>query len=202
LKTGCVILAGGKGSRLGRDKAWVDLGGQTLLERAVANLELIGEQIVIVTANGQQLPPLRPLARLKIVTDINPGQGPLVGIYTGLMNSPRQNNMVVACDMPFLNRRLVEHMLSVAPGFDVVVPRLGARLEPLHAVYARSCLAPIASLLARGSLKIDCLLELVRVRYIGEDELVRFDPSRLSFFNINTPEDLARAQELISRSQN
>lgn len=104
--------------------------------------------------------------------------------------------------MPFLSRRLVEYMLEVAPGYDVAMPRLeNGQLEPLHAVYAQSCVAPIEALLAQGSLKIDRFLDRVAVRYVEEAELTRLDPAHLSFLNINTPADLARAEELLSRSR-
>jgi molybdopterin-guanine dinucleotide biosynthesis protein A len=201
LKTGGIILAGGKGNRLGLDKAWVELGGQTLLQLAIGKLDGLCHEIIVVAAAGQKLPLVGASVGLKTVIDIASGQGPLVGIYTGLKNSSQQYNVVVACDMPFVSRRLLDHMIKISPGFDVVMPRLLAKLEPLHAVYGRSCLAPIEALLTQGSLKIDRFLDRVRVRYVGEGELVGFDPTMLSFFNINTPDDLARAKELISERQ-
>jgi molybdopterin-guanine dinucleotide biosynthesis protein A len=87
-------------------------------------------------------------------------------------------------------------MLGLREGFDLVVPRLDGLVEPLHAVYARSCLAPMERLLEQGKKRINALFGLVRVRYVEADEIDRFDPRRLSFFNVNTRADLERAQQL------
>jgi len=88
-------------------------------------------------------------------------------------------------------------MIGVSAGFDLVVPRLGDMVEPLHAVYSRACLAPIECLLKQGNLSIRELFTLVRVRYVEAEEIDRFDPGHLSFFNINAKADLERARRLI-----
>jgi molybdopterin-guanine dinucleotide biosynthesis protein A len=98
--------------------------------------------------------------------------------------------------MPFLNQALLRYMLELRAGFDLVVPRLGELVEPLHAVYAKSCLAPMERLLEQGTMRINALFELVRVRYVEADEIDRFDPRHLSFFNVNTRADLEKAQQL------
>jgi molybdopterin-guanine dinucleotide biosynthesis protein A len=196
LNIGCILLAGGKGSRLGRDKTWIELDGKTLLQRALSNLTFLGSEIVIVTAAGRVLPPVATPVSLKVVNDVTAGQGPLVGIYTGLLNSAFQYNLVTACDMPFVNRGLVDYMGSLVQGFDVVIPRIGNLHEPLHAIYSRGCLDAIEHLLAQGSFKIDSLLKRLNVCYVGEEDIERFDPARLSFFNINNSADLKRAEEL------
>jgi molybdopterin-guanine dinucleotide biosynthesis protein A len=197
LNAGCIVLAGGKSSRLGQDKALVELGGQTLLQRSVNNLEFLGNEIVVVAAPGQRLPEIAATSRLKIVRDITSGKGPLVGIYTGLCASAYPLSFVVACDMPFVRRALVEKILGAASGYDVVIPRRPQGLEPLHAAYAQSCIGYIETLLNVGRYKIDSLLETVKVRYLEENEIRSIDPEGMSFFNINTPADLARAVELI-----
>ena len=138
--------------------------------------------------------------KLKIVTDIYPGKGPLVGIYSGLVNSSSFYNLVVACDMPFLNKHLISYMLDVADGFDVIIPRLGNMVEPLHAVYSKNCLKSIEKLLAEDSLKIDRLLKIVKVRYVEAREIDSFDPEHLSFFNVNTKADLDIARGLAERA--
>jgi molybdopterin-guanine dinucleotide biosynthesis protein A len=196
LNIGSILLAGGKGSRLGRDKAWIELDGKTLLQRAVSNLSFLGSEIIIVTATGRVLPPVVAPVSLKVVNDITAGQGPLVGIYTGLLNSAFQYNLVAACDMPFVNRGLVDYMGSMVQGFDVVIPCIGKLKEPLHAIYSRECLDAIEKLLAQGSLKIDSFLERLKVCYVGEADIERFDPAHLSFFNINNSADLKRAEEI------
>ena len=185
--------------RLGRYKASVEINGQNLLQRVVSRLGFLGGEIIIVIAEGQP-PPLTDYPKLKVITDIYPNKGPLVGIYSGLLNSGSAYNLVVACDMPFLNRRLLGYILEVSAGYDVAVPRLGKVVEPLHAVYSRQCLGAIKQLIDQDSLKIDRLLEQVKVRYVETNEIDSFDPEHLSFFNINNKKDLETARELAGRA--
>lgn len=193
-----VILAGGKGSRLGREKAWVQINGQTLLERAIDKLGFLGKKIIIVRAPGQELPPFDITEDIEIVTDIYPGKGPLVGIYSGLVAGGADTSFVVACDMPFVNVDLARYMLSLSPDFDAVVPEYNNFLEPLHAVYSGKCTDLIRDLITRDEYKVDRLLDSARVRYVKENELNRFDPEHLSFFNINKLHDLHKAEEIAS----
>ena len=196
MEIGCIVLAGGKGLRLGRDKAFETVDGQSLLHRVVTRLSSFSSEIIIVTAKGKSLPQFFDKPSFRIVADAYPGQGSLVGLATGLAASKAHYNLAVACDMPFLNQALLRYMLGLAAGFDVVLPRLNGLLEPLHAVYARSCLAPMERLLERKEMRINALLGLVRVRYVEAEEIDRFDPRHLSFFNVNTGADLERAQQL------
>ena len=194
-----IVLAGGKGLRLGRYKALVELSGESLLQRVVSKLSFLNSEIIIVIAEGQQPPQVTGYQKLRIVTDAYPGKNPLVGIYSGLLSSESPYNIVVACDMPFLNQHLLGYMLHISAGFDITIPRLGNMFEPLHAVYSKRCLKIVEKLLGEGSFKIDRLLNLVRVRYVDVEEIDSFDPEHLSFFNINTKEDLKTAERLINR---
>ena len=126
MKTGCVILAGGKGRRLGRKKAWVELGGKSLLQHAVSNLEFLNSEIVIVKALEGELPPVSAGVNLKVVQDSVGGKGPLAGILAGLVNSKYRYNLITACDMPLLNKGLVKYMISSVKDYDAVVPRRGS----------------------------------------------------------------------------
>jgi len=199
LDIGGIVLAGGKGIRLREDKALKTISKRTLLEQVVFRLGLLGGDIPIVIASGRRYPQLAGYPRLRIAGDIYPGKGPLGGIYSGLKASDSFYNLVVACDMPFLNRDLLLYMVEAAIGFDLVVPRLGNLIEPLHAVYTKDCLAPIERLLEKDSLSVRGLFPMVRVRYVEAEEIERFDPEHLSFFNVNTGADLERARELIER---
>jgi molybdopterin-guanine dinucleotide biosynthesis protein A len=192
----CIVLAGGKGLRLGRDKASEIVGDSSLLQRVISSLSLFDSEIIIVTADEQSLRQSFGYTKLKIVADAYPGKGTLGGIYTGLAASDSFCNLVVACDMPFLNHDLLRYLIQFSPAFDVVVPRLGNMTEPLHAVYSKDCLVSIRSLLKRDVLSVLELFPLVRVRYVEAEEIKRFDPKHLSFFNINTEADLNRAREL------
>ncbi len=195
----CVVLAGGKGLRLGQDKALETIGNKSLLHWVVSYLSLFKSNIIIVTAEKQSLSQLTDYPQLRIVTDAYPDKGPLAGIYTGLAASVSLYNLVVACDMPFLNYALLDYMLQISADFDLVIPRLGDMVEPLHAVYSKTCLPPIKSLLEQGNLSIRGLFSLVRVRYVEATEINRFDPEHLSFFNINTEADLDKARQMIKR---
>ncbi|UCE97151.1 MAG: molybdenum cofactor guanylyltransferase, partial [Dehalococcoidia bacterium] len=138
--------------------------------------------------------------QVSIVKDIYPAKGPLIGIYSGLVNSNSPCSFVVACDMPFLNRELITYLIEVSKGFDITIPRLGKYVEPLHAVYSKNCLSAISKLLVDKSLKIDRLLDMVKVRYVEKQEIDDIDPEHLSFFNLNTNTDLNIAKELADRA--
>jgi molybdopterin-guanine dinucleotide biosynthesis protein A len=196
LKIGCIVLAGGKGLRLGRDKILEIVGDSNLLQRVVSRLSSFNDDIIVVVANGKSLPQLNGYAGFRIVTDIYPGKGALGGIHAGLAASNWQYNLVVAGDMPFLNQALLQYMVQLSPGFDLVVPRRGELVEPLHAIYSKDCFTPIERLLEQGETRVRALFSLVKVRYIEGDEINQFDPEQLSFFNVNTEADLKAAQRL------
>lgn len=189
-----IILAGGCSSRLGQAKPQTVLAGESLLQRVIQRLAPLNSEIMVVLSPEQQ--DMR-LSRVKPIYDLYPGKGALGGIYSGLMAANDSHNLVVACDMPFLNPDLLRYMLELSPGFDVVVPKVGKNLEPLHAVYSKICLEPMAKLLKQGDLKISHLFDQVKVRYVEENELNKFDPEHLSFFNINTKADLNKAEEIV-----
>jgi len=196
LDIGFIVLAGGKGLRLGQDKASETIGDRSLLERVVSRLTSFDSDILIVSASECTSPQLNGYPRLRTVADIYLNKGPLGGVYAGLKASDSLYNFVVACDMPFLNQALLRYMMQISAGFDLVVPRLGELVEPLHAVYSRACLAPIESLLRQGDLILRRLFALVEVRYVEAEEIDRFDPQHLSFFNVNNEADMERAKKL------
>ncbi len=191
----CIVLAGGKGLRLGRKKTLETINNATLLQTVVSQLTFLNSDTIIVNANEDSFPRLSG-SKLRVVTDIYPGKGPLAAIYTGLKISDSLYNLVVACDMPFLNRDLLRYMVQVAPDYDIVVPRVGDMVEPLHAIYSKECLVPIETLIKQDSLSVNHLFALVRTRYVETEEIDRFDPQHLSFFNINTQDDLRKARKL------
>jgi len=194
MKITAIILAGGKNRRLGRIKALEPVGNQRLIERVLAKLKPISSQILIVTSLEQ--PDLAIDGEAEILTDHYSAKGPLGGIYTGLLSSQSDYNLVVACDMPFLNQGLLGYMLRFTENYDLILPRSDNLVEPLHAIYSKNCLVYIEYLLKEDRLQILELLNMVKVRYIEADEINRVDPEHLSFFNINTEADLAKANEL------
>ena len=193
----CIVLAGGKGLRLGRNKALETIDSRQLLRWVLSRLSFLNSDFIIVTAATQPSPELIDYPGLRVVTDIYPDKGPLGGICTGLATSDSMYNLVVACDMPFLNQALLRYMVGLAADFDLVVPRWDGLVEPLHAVYSRDCLAPIEGMIEQGILSVTRLFDRVRVRYVEAEEIDRFDPERLSFFNVNTRADLKRAEQLV-----
>lgn len=202
MDTSSIILAGGKSLRLGRDKVLETVGNRSLLEQVVSCVSSLSSEIIIVTAGKRTTLQLTYYPKLKIVTDIYPGKGPLVGIYTGLAASTSFHNLVVAADMPFLNQGLLHYMIQLSANSDIVTLRVGDLVEPLHAVYSKSCLAPIEDMIKQDRLSVHKLLSQVRVRYVEAEEIEKFDPKHLSFFNVNTKADLEIARELAGGNHN
>ncbi|MEE8619216.1 MAG: molybdenum cofactor guanylyltransferase, partial [Dehalococcoidales bacterium] len=182
--------------RLGYDKFLETVGNKNLLQRVISCVSPLSGDIILVTA--RELTTLQSIdyPKLRVVTDIYPGKGPLIGIYTGLATSTLFYNLVVGSDMPFLNQALLRYMIQLSTNFDIVAPRVGNLVEPLHAVYSKSCLAPIERMIKEDKLRIYPLFNSVSVRYVEAEEIERFDPKHLSFFNINTKADLEKAREL------
>lgn len=195
----CIVLAGGKSSRFGTNKVLQIFGTQNLLQRVLVRVNCLVSAITIVGADEPDDLGVRDFPKLKVIRDIYPGKGPLGGIHAGLIASSYDQNLVIASDMPFLNQALLKHMIGLSAEFDLVIPRLGNFVEPLHAIYGRRCLAPIEVLIKQDNLSILQLLPLVRTRYIEAEDIRRFDPHRLSFFNVNTKSDLVRARNLAGR---
>ncbi len=196
----CIVLAGGRSTRLGRNKVVEKIGNQSLIERVISRLSDLESDIIIVAAKESSMPQLTNFHRLKQVNDIYPGRGSLGGIYTGLTTSQTNYNLVVACDMPFLNLDLLRYMISNAEGYEAVIPKSNYDvLEPLHAVYSKHCIPAIESLIKKDRFSILELYPLIKVKYLEYSEVERLDPQHLSFFNINTEEDLKVAKELLRR---
>ena len=192
-----IVLAGGQSSRLGMNKSFINVSGQSLIEHIVAKLARLSDDVIIVTNSPEKYDHLEA----RLVGDIYPGKGALGGIYSGLRAAANTHSLVVACDMPFLDLNLLRYMILLARGHDVVIPRIGGLPEPLHAIYSKICLEPIDRLLARGGFKIIDFFSEVRVRYVEEGEVDIFDPQHLSFFNVNIPSDLEEMKKLARRGR-
>ena len=193
-----VILAGGRSRRLGRDKAVEPFDGEPLIRRVIrrASGAVAARHILVVVADTARAAALPLDDHHVTAADVFPNCGSLGGIYTGLYASSTEWSLVTACDMPFLSAPLLAHMAGLRDGADAVVPIVDGRPEPTHALYARRCLPAIEKRLRAGQLKISGFFDDVSVRYVPENDVKLFDPDLLSFFNINRPEDLARAMEL------
>jgi molybdopterin-guanine dinucleotide biosynthesis protein A len=194
-----IVLAGGMSRRLGRNKAVEPLGGEPLVDRVIGRLANVAGEIVVVVNDERRAAELRLPPEVKVVQDAYPDCGSLGGIFTGLRDADTGWVLVVACDMPFLNVKLLQHLIGSAGGFDAVVPTLEGRPEPTHALYSKACLPHIERRLKDNDLKIDRFFDDVRVNLVPEDEVRRLDPELLSFFNVNTQADLDRALALAAQ---
>jgi molybdopterin-guanine dinucleotide biosynthesis protein A len=195
MKISAVVLAGGKSRRMGRRKALETIGGKSLIERAIDRIGPISSEVLIVTS--RELLDFPDACEARVLVDLHRGKGPMAGIYRGLLASRSAYSLVVACDMPFLSTALLRHMTELADGFDAVVPRLSDdTMEPLHAIYSKSCLSEMKRRLDCDRLGVDAFIKTVRVRYVERAECERFDPQLRSFLNLNYESDLEYAVSL------
>ena len=191
-----VIQAGGKSTRMGgAPKALLELGGRRIVERVVAAITPVVDDLLVVT----NTPDLYAFLGLPMVGDAFPDHGSLGGIYSGLQAAAGDAAFTVACDMPFLRADVARLIVDRAGEADVVIPRTGDQLETLHASYGKPCLPHIEQRLRGGRLKIVGFFDAVRVLEIPEVEVRRIaDPAHV-FMNVNTPDELARARALDTR---
>jgi len=190
-----VILAGGENSRLsGRNKAFIKIKGKRILDRICDIFKELFQEIVVVTKDP--LPYIQE--NLEIAADLFTIRSSLTGIHAGLFYATTPFVFFTACDTPFLKKELVETMLNhIEQGTDVIIPQTDKGLEPLCAVYSKNCLPIAERYLVQNKLKILRVFQGARVKKIPEKVLRLNDPNLISFFNVNTPEDLARAEKFI-----
>ena len=184
-----VILAGGKSSRMGQNKALMSLGGYRLIERVVGVLQQVFPTLLLVTNTPEDYAPLG----VTMVGDVYSDKGSLGGIYSALYHAQTPYSFVVACDMPFLQAAVIRYLLAQAADYDVVMPDVLGEMQPLHAVYSKACLPAILRRLEANRLKIVGFLPEVRVRTVVADELRSLDPELLAFQNLNTPAEFHAA---------
>ena len=194
-----IVLVGGQSSRLGRDKSLEIINGESLVKRAINILVPLCKTILLVTAAGIEIKGITETPNQRIITDVYPKRGPLVGLYSGLKKSDTLYNLVVACDMPFLEEKLLKLMIELAPGFDAVVPMLDGQTEPLCAVYSRNSMAAIEKMMEEDVYAVHKIPSKIKTRYLNAQEINAVDPWHYSFININREEDLVKARQLAER---
>ncbi|HEY6639117.1 MAG TPA: molybdenum cofactor guanylyltransferase [Nitrospiraceae bacterium] len=192
-----VLLAGGKSRRMGEDKRYLVMGGETLLERGLGVLRSVFQEVLVVIA--QDSLPVGVDAR--VVRDLVSECGSLGGLYTGLMQATTPYIFVVACDMPFLDQAVIAQFTSRRATADIVMAKLAARLHPMHALYGKRCLPVLEQMIQARQLKIQEVVShaSLRVQYVTEMDLSSIDPSGRSFQNVNTPADFEAARSMLSR---
>ncbi len=187
---------------MGANKALMRLneGGPTVIEMVVARLAEAGLVTPMLVTNS---PEEYRFLGLESVRDDIEGAGALGGILTALRHSASRRVFVVACDMPLLSVRLIEHILSVAGDYDALVPRWSegnrVRVEPLHAIYSVSCAEVAERQIREGRLKVSNFLNEINVTYLEEGEIRRYDPGLRSFYNVNTPEEWERLKREVGK---
>ena len=181
---------------MGEDKKCIALDGRSLFERALSVLESCFSEVIVVYGNSSQhsLP-----IQAKVVYDLIPNCAAAGGVFTGLTYASFPQIFVVACDMPFLNPQLIDFMVSCDESIDVVVAKLQNRLEPLHARYSKTCLPFLENMIKKGVFRMQELLTIqeLKTKIFTEEEIEAIDKKALSFLNLNTPQDLRLAREMI-----
>ncbi len=198
MKSSCsgVILAGGLNSRFsGSNKALMEIGGKPILSRICEVFHALFDEVLLVTND--------PLTYagwdIQVVTDLYDFRSSLTGLHAGLFYAARPYIFVTACDVPFLQKEIVQLVLAqIDPKADIIVPQTRAGFEPLCAVYSNACLKATEECLGRRQFKIRDLFERVRVKTIPEALLRQQDPELVSFFNVNAPQDRLKAEELLA----
>jgi molybdopterin-guanine dinucleotide biosynthesis protein A len=190
-----IILVGGRSSRMGQPKAWLDLAGRSLLARVVERVRPWAHEIVLVAAPGQPLPPLGPAPpALTVVHDDHPGEGPLPALAVGLAATSVPWAMALGCDTPWVRPALVARLAEERTAdVDAVMPTWDERPQPLVALYRRTLVGTLAALVAAGERRLHAIARLPRVRLVATDALRALDPEGESFRGINTPAEYAAA---------
>jgi molybdopterin-guanine dinucleotide biosynthesis protein A len=184
-----VILSGGRNTRMGVNKAFLEIGPLRMMDQTLDIFRRLFSEILIVTNE--------PLSYLEfddaaLVTDIYKDKGPLGGIYTGLFYAKNPLVFACPCDMPFLHQDFIAYMIRQAGKHDIVVPELSEGYQPLHAIYSRNCLPSIKRLLMMDKLKITGFYHDMRVLAVGEEQIRPFNPDGRLFANLNTPGDVEK----------
>jgi molybdopterin-guanine dinucleotide biosynthesis protein A len=191
-----IILAGGLNTRMGgKNKAFLSVGSQTIVDRLYSSFQGLFDEVLLVTNNPIQYLSLD----LMIVTDLFPVRSPLAGIHSGLFHASAPHAFITACDTPFLKKELIMALLEeIEPKWDVIIPVTEKGNEPLCAIYSKRCIKPIERQLKNEPSRIVKFFPRVKVKEIPEAQLRSTDPHLISFFNINTPEDFTASEKVLA----
>jgi molybdopterin-guanine dinucleotide biosynthesis protein A len=189
IRIGGVVLCGGKSTRMGQPKAWLTLANETLLQRVVRLLSTALNPVVVVAAVDQQLPELP--AEVTVVLDSMPGEGPLVGLQTGLqaMSQLADAAFVCGCDMPFVNPEVVRLLIARLGDKPAMVVKHAGQCEPLASIYRTSLAKDFADIIDRGERSIHRAIARLNLPMIDSHELRDIDAELRCLKNINTQEE-------------
>ncbi|MCM0082151.1 molybdenum cofactor guanylyltransferase [Geomonas sp. Red32] len=180
-----IILVGGKSRRMGRDKAFLRVGGRTLIDRTIELFQRCFTRVLLVGDRAERFDE----HGLPVVPDIYPGSS-LGGLYSGLYHAETEYIFLASCDLPFPNEAIVRHLCAAREGYDAVVPCREHGYEPLFALYSKRCLDPIKEQIATGDYCAYNYFPKIRLRSVPYLELASLDPEQNAFVNVNTPEEL------------
>ena len=191
------IQAGGQSSRMGEDKALKNFLGRPLIQRVIDRVSPVADELIVTTNHPDDY----HFLDIRLIPDLKPGRGALGGLYTAIASASNPLVAVVACDMPFASAELLEAAgrLIVQEEVDVVIAKTDEGFEPIHAVYRReTCLPAIEAAIDADMWKVIAWFPQVRVRVLTSDEINRYDPVGLAFWNVNTPEEFMEAEKIAS----
>lgn len=198
---GTIILAGGKGNRIGGNKPFMKLGGKSLIFYALETASKVSDEtVVVVGGDAAKLFEARLPKDVKIAVDITSDGGPLIGVYSGLKHLLSKYAVVLPCDSPFIHEDALKYLVSKAEGADAAIPLWpNGYIEPLHSVYhVSAALKASEEAMEEGKFRIyNMIKRLERAIYVPVEELKKYDPALLTFFNINSTEDLKKAEEIL-----
>ncbi|UAC47977.1 molybdenum cofactor guanylyltransferase [Bacillus aquiflavi] len=191
----CIILAGGKSSRMGTNKALLKIEGITVIERMINELTKIVKHVLVVTNQFDDY----SFINVPLVEDHYKGKGPLAGIQAGLNAVKTEKNMIVACDLPFVSSRLAKELLVELDKYDAVVPEINGQLHPLFGAYHKDCLQVVNRLLDSVQLKIRQLLNQVHVKIKTSEDFAKFSASymNIALYNMNNRQEYEEAVKLV-----
>ena len=185
---------------MGSDKAWLTLGGKPVIGRVIAAVEPLGIPLALV-ADEPSSDRLATLG-LPVWTDLIPQRGPLGGLHTGFDRSDSERLLVLACDLPFMTAALLRFLASLTPRGDAVIPEAADQLQPLCALYTRSCLSALEDCISGPDLSMTGFVARLDSRIVKRAEYAHLDPHEIIFANLNTPEDYEKARERVERLEN
>ena len=189
-----ILLAGGLSVRMGKDKRDLPWNDQTLLTRALSNMQTFCQKVWVVVHDKEKFKSLNTSKGVAVTQDIFPQRSALCGIFTGLIHSETQWNFAQPCDMPFVSPDLMRRLAALASDdLDWILPSYRSRLQPLCALYSKECIPVMEDALRKGKCKIIDLRTKLRTRVVPYKEISHYDREGKSFMNVNTPKDYERA---------
>ena len=182
----CAIIAGGRSGRFGSDKSLYVYEGKTLIQYVFDAISPVFSDIVIIATDSEKF----RFLGVPVIPDIIPGLGPIGGIYTAVEKLDAERIFIFPCDMPFINTEFVRYMTEIPDIYDIVVPEVNGRYQPLHAIYSKNCITAIKRNIDAGDNRMSGFFEGHSIRAVGEDEIDFYDDPQRMFKNINFREDL------------